>query len=97
MAGDELAGKSAIVTGGASGIGLATVTLLAERGARVGLLGHDEAAVDHSSRDLTAMGLDVIGLVADVSNAADMQRAFSTFERSVGFLSILVCSAGIQP
>jgi NAD(P)-dependent dehydrogenase (short-subunit alcohol dehydrogenase family) len=97
MAVAEFAGKSAIVTGGASGIGLATVRLLAERGARVGIVGHDGAAVERSSSELANSGLDVIGIVADVSNAADMQGAFSSFERNVGFLSILVCSAGIQP
>jgi NAD(P)-dependent dehydrogenase (short-subunit alcohol dehydrogenase family) len=97
MVGSELAGRSAIVTGGASGIGLATARLLAERGARVAILGHDEVAVERSSSDLVGSGLDVMGLVADVSKASDMRDAFGTFERDVGFLSILVCSAGIQP
>ncbi|WP_245622404.1 SDR family NAD(P)-dependent oxidoreductase [Devosia epidermidihirudinis] len=94
---DELGGKTAIVTGGASGIGFATARLLAERGALVGILGHDRGAVEHAVTELDGVGRGAIGLVADVADEAAMAAAFEDFERQAGALSVLVCNAGIQP
>lgn len=93
----ELNGKAVIVTGGATGIGLATARLLASRGASVAILGHEADAVDAAVAELRGEGLNSAGLVADVSNEGDMQRAFEQFEIEVGALFGLVCSAGIQP
>lgn len=93
----ELGGKSVIVTGGATGIGLATARLLASRGARVAIIGHEAEAVDAATAELDAEGLDVLGLVADVSDEQSVKRAFEQFEDDIGPLSGLVCSAGIQP
>ncbi len=97
MTSTELLGKAALITGGASGIGLATARLMSERGARVAILGHDGVAVKRAVETLASSGHEVSGLVADVSKSDEMQEAFETFDRLVGDLSILVCSAAIQP
>lgn len=93
----ELSGKTAIVTGGATGIGLAAARLLAERGAWVAILGHDREAIEDAVETLEAEGLTTIGLVADVTDENAVAKAFEEFERQAGPLSVLVCSAGIQP
>ena len=58
-----LAGKTAIVTGGATGIGLATARLFGSPGARVAILGHDGPAVDRAIGELEATGVRRWGLV----------------------------------
>lgn len=93
----ELAGKNAIVTGGATGIGFATARLIGERGARVAILGHAVPDVEEAVSRLLGHGVDAVGLVADVSAPAAMEAAFARFDREVGLLSVLVCNAGIQP
>ena len=55
MSHPEFAGKSAVVTGGATGVGLATARLLAERGANVAVVGHDAATVATVAAELERM------------------------------------------
>jgi NAD(P)-dependent dehydrogenase (short-subunit alcohol dehydrogenase family) len=71
--------QNAIVTGGARGIGLATVRLLAEAGMRVGCLDIDAAAVDRISAAFRDEELDVVPIVADVSSKASVERGFAAF------------------
>ncbi|WP_442581122.1 SDR family NAD(P)-dependent oxidoreductase [Mesorhizobium sp. ASY16-5R] len=71
--------QNAIVTGGARGIGLATVRLLAEAGLRVGCLDIDAAAVDRISATFRDEELDVVPIVADVSSKASVERGFGAF------------------
>jgi len=78
----ELNGLAAVVTGGGSGIGLATARLLAARGARVAVL------------DL-APGQDFLGLCADVSDDASVRTAVSAAAEGLGGIDILVNNAGI--
>jgi NAD(P)-dependent dehydrogenase (short-subunit alcohol dehydrogenase family) len=81
-----LAGRVAIVTGGASGIGLATARLLAEHGAVV-------AVLDLNPSDLPD-GLH--GYVADVADAASVDSAVSRVADELGGIDILVNNAGIS-
>jgi 2-keto-3-deoxy-L-fuconate dehydrogenase len=83
----EFAGLTALVTGGASGIGLATARLLAARGARV-------AAVDRVTSDVPD-GAGIYPFIADVTDDAAVRAAVSEIGRSVGQLDILVNNAGI--
>jgi 2-keto-3-deoxy-L-fuconate dehydrogenase len=83
----EFAGLTALVTGGASGIGLATARLLAARGARV-------AAVDRVASDVPD-GAGIYPFIADVTDDAAIRAAVSEIGRSVGRLDILVNNAGI--
>ena len=85
-AGGEFDGLSALVTGGASGIGLATATLLASRGARVAIL----------DRDLADSGHDLVGVKADVTDDDAVRSAVGEAVVALGDrLDILVNNAGI--
>jgi NAD(P)-dependent dehydrogenase (short-subunit alcohol dehydrogenase family) len=97
MSAGEFVGKSAVVTGGATGIGLATARLLAERGARVAIVGHDAGAVDAAVEGLRNDGRQAFGIIADVTSEDAMRRAFEIVGTEIGFLSVLVCNAAIQP
>lgn len=81
----ELSGLKALVTGGASGIGLATALLLAERGAEVAVLDLDPTAAEKPLR----------GYVADVSDDASVRAAVTAAAEDLGGLDILVNNAGI--
>lgn len=76
-------GRVAVVTGGASGVGLALARQLLEAGARVAIVDRDEAALDRALEGLDAR--DAIGVAADVAQEADVQRyvdaALSKFGR----------------
>jgi NAD(P)-dependent dehydrogenase (short-subunit alcohol dehydrogenase family) len=82
----EFAGLAALVTGGASGIGLATARLLAARGARVAVL--DRVTPDRE-------GSDIYPVVADVTDDAAVRAAVAEAGRALGGLDILVNNAGI--
>jgi 2-keto-3-deoxy-L-fuconate dehydrogenase len=85
-AGREFDGLSALVTGGASGIGLATARLLASRGARVAIL----------DRDLAGSGHDLVSVKADVTHDDAVRSAVGEAVVALGDrLDILVNNAGI--
>jgi 3-oxoacyl-[acyl-carrier protein] reductase len=90
----DLQGKTALVTGGASGIGLATVTLLARCGARVAVnhLAEDPRAAQELQR-LEAAGCAVIGAPGDVSDPEDCARMVRDAIERLGRLDILVNNA----
>ncbi|GLP65009.1 oxidoreductase [Streptomyces sp. TUS-ST3] len=85
MSGSELTGLTAVVTGGASGIGLATARLLAERGARV-------ACLDLKPDDVPE---PLVGIRADVTDDSEVRSAVDEAARLLGGIDILVNNAGI--
>ncbi|MFA5663168.1 SDR family NAD(P)-dependent oxidoreductase [Castellaniella sp.] len=89
----DFSGQHAVVTGGASGIGLATVRLLLEGGATVSLWDYDEKMLQES-RAALAPG-QVHAQVVDVSDEASVQAAASASTQAAGAPSILINSAGI--
>ena len=91
----ELKGRTALVTGGASGIGLSTTVMLAEYGCRVAInhLVDDPRGAEAVAR-LRAAGHDVIAAPGDVGDAADCERMVDTAVRELGRLDYLVNNAG---
>ena len=86
----EFAGRAALVTGGASGIGLATARLLAARGGRVAVLDRVGPPEDHQAR-----GRGLYTVLADVTDDAAVRGAVAEAGRALGGLDILVNNAGI--
>lgn len=90
----NLQGRTAIVTGGAQGIGAAIVARLARDGARVAFLDIDTALGQSLAAELGTRGLDVCFIPADVTVEADIRRAVETTESVFGPVDILVNNAG---
>ncbi|MEU9475972.1 SDR family NAD(P)-dependent oxidoreductase [Streptomyces sp. NPDC048191] len=94
----DLTGRVALVTGATSGIGAATATLLAERGAHVLVAGRDAARGDTVVSGIRARGGKADFLAADLRDAASArQLAQQAIELGGGRVDILVNSAGIFP
>ena len=77
----RLAGRVAVITGGNSGIGLATARRYVAEGAHVFITGRRQAELDEAVRQI---GKHVTGVPGDVSNLADLDRLFATVKRQQG-------------
>jgi NAD(P)-dependent dehydrogenase (short-subunit alcohol dehydrogenase family) len=88
----RLEGKVAVVTGGNSGIGLATAKRFHEEGARVVISGRSQKTLDEAVKTI---GKDVIAVQADVSIAKDLDRLYATVSQKLGKIDILFANAGI--
>jgi ketoreductase len=86
--------KAALVTGATSGIGLASVKLLAEQGHRVFLCARNEDAVASTVKDLQNVGLDVDGTTADVRSSEDIAALVRAAVARFGTIDVLVNNAG---
>ncbi len=94
---DRLDGLACVVTGGAQGIGFATASALARKGASVALLDLDLAAAQASARRLAALhGVATIGAQADVTDATAVADAMSAAVQALGRIDVLVNAAGIM-
>jgi len=93
----EVAGFGVVVTGGASGIGLACGEVMAAHGARVTLIDVDAAAIETHVARLRAEGLDVRGAIADVTDHAALDRAIDEAAAEYGRLEVAFANAGIDP
>lgn len=88
----RLSGKTALITGGSSGIGLATAQLFIEHGARVAITGRDEATLAQARATL---GPDVLGLQCDAGNVSDAERLMALLKEHWGRLDILFVNAAV--
>lgn len=88
----DLSGRTALVTGATQGLGLATVSTLAQQGACVIVSDRDAAACERTAAALRAAGHQARGLAADLADAA----AISTLCAAAGAVDVLVCNAGVQ-
>jgi NAD(P)-dependent dehydrogenase (short-subunit alcohol dehydrogenase family) len=91
----DLAGKTAFVTGAASGIGLGVSTALAQAGVKVMMCDIEQAALDAAVAGLKATNADVEGVVADVSLRAELRAAADATLAKYGKVHILHNNAGV--
>src|SRR5262249_15252007 len=85
-------GKVAVITGGNSGIGLATARRFVAEGGQVFITGRRQAELEEAVRQI---GRHVTGVQGDVSNLADLDRLFATVKRQQGRLDVLFANAGV--
>src|SRR5258706_16082686 len=91
----RLNGKVALITGAASGIGLATARLFGAEGAAVVLLDSQNEAVNSAARELAAVGAAVRAVAADVRDTEAVRGAAALAAKEFGRLDILFANAGI--
>ncbi|MCW2390748.1 SDR family NAD(P)-dependent oxidoreductase [Sphingobium sp. B11D3A] len=91
----DIAGRSALVTGAASGIGLAYAEAMAEAGARVTLTDVDGASAEREAARLRAQGYEVRADELDVSDRARTTQVFDAHEAAYGGLDIAFANAGL--
>ena len=87
----QLNGKIALVTGGTSGIGLATAQELATQGARVFITGRRQAELDAA---VATIGATATGIRADASVLSDLDAVYAQIAKSAGKLDIVFANAG---
>lgn len=87
----KLAGKIAVITGGSSGIGLATAKRFVDEGAHVAITGRRENELRLAA---AAIGKNVTTVVGDVSRLEDLDRLYSVVKEKHGHVDILVANAG---
>ena len=88
----RLEGKVAVITGGSSGIGLATAQRFVEEGAYVFITGRRQGELDAA---VNQIGKNVTGVQGDVSNLEDLDRLYATVKEKQGRIDILFANAGI--
>ena len=89
----EFQGKTALITGGNSGIGLAAARMMLAQGARVAITGRDRAKLDEAA---TELGGDVLALRADLTLADDLAEVVRAVGARFGTLDIVFANAGIS-
>src|SRR5215467_7709889 len=89
----KLTGKKALITGGNSGIGLATARLFIAEGAQVAITGRDQKTLDAAIAEL---GSNARGYRADVTISEDRKRLFAALAKDFGKLDIVFANAGIS-
>jgi len=92
----DVTGHGVVVTGGASGLGLAYGEVLAAHGARVTLIDVDEAGLAREAARLKGEGLDVRGAIADVTDHAALDSAVDEAAAIYGRLDVAFANAGID-
>src|ERR1043165_5488724 len=88
----RLEGKVAVITGGNSGIGLATAKRLQEEGARVAISGRSRQTLDEAVRTI---GNGVVAVQGDIANFADVDNLYAEVSRKLGKIDILFVNAGV--
>src|SRR4029453_7130679 len=92
----QLQGKSALVTGAASGIGKQIALTYAREGARVAIADLNKAAADATAAEIKSAGGQAIGVAMDVANEEAVNAGVAAMVKAFGGVDILVSNAGIQ-
>src|SRR5437762_1444306 len=88
----RLEGKVALVTGGNSGIGLATAKRLQEEGARVAISGRSKRTLDEAVKSI---GNGVLAVQADVTKLTEVDKLYSEVSKNLGKIDVLFVNAGV--
>jgi NAD(P)-dependent dehydrogenase (short-subunit alcohol dehydrogenase family) len=91
----DIAGRTALITGGANGIGLGIARAFSQAGAKLALVDLDEVALDGAYRELSQV-TEVKTATLDVRARSDLANAADRFEETLGGISILVNNAGVS-
>lgn len=90
----RLAHKVALITGAGTGIGRACALLFAREGAQIGLIGRRAAPLENVGAEIAAQGGEALAVSADVTRAADVDRAIRATAERFGKLNIVINNAG---
>ena len=88
----KLEGKVAVITGGNSGIGLATAKEFKSQGAKVVITGRDQETLDSAKKEI---GGEVLAVRADTSSLSDIDRLFEAVKDQFGHIDVLFVNAGV--
>src|SRR5580704_13400154 len=88
----KLAGKVAVITGGTTGIGLATAKLFVSEGAYVFITGRRQKELDEAVK---AIGSNISGVQGDVAQLADLDRLYATVSKVKGSIDVVFANAGV--
>lgn len=88
----RLKDKVAVITGGNSGIGLATAKEFVEQGAKIVISGRDQKTLDEAAKQL---GSDALAVRANVTHLADIDKLFAAVKAKFGRIDVLFVNAGI--
>ncbi|MGE6221015.1 SDR family oxidoreductase [Nubsella zeaxanthinifaciens] len=93
----QLAQKRALITGGTSGIGLATALLLAKHGVRLYIIGRDEEKLEQALEQIKDENeaVEVYGMSVDVTEASALEKLFDSIDKHWGGLDILINNAAL--
>jgi len=89
----KLENKTAVITGGNSGIGLATALVFAENGARVAITGRNQANLDQAIKEI---GHNAIAIRTDVTDLNSISESYKMIHQKLGKIDILILNAGID-
>lgn len=88
----KLEGKVAVITGGNSGIGLATAKEFKEQGAQVVITGRDQQTLDEAKREI---GGGVLAVRSDTSSLTEIDKLFAAVKEKFGYIDVLFVNAGV--
>lgn len=91
---NKLTNKVAVITGGNSGIGLATAQAFIAEGAKVAILGRDPKTLNDAK---SLLGPNAIAVQGDVAKSADLERLYQEVTSQFGKVDVVVANAGIAP
>jgi NAD(P)-dependent dehydrogenase (short-subunit alcohol dehydrogenase family) len=89
---NRLEGKTVLITGGSSGIGLATAKLFCDEGARVAITGRNAESLDHAQ---TVLGSEALVIRSDAGNMQDISSLMEQVQARFGKLDVLFMNAGV--
>ena len=91
----KLEGKTALITGGAQGIGKSIALAMAKQGAGIGIADVNLELAQQTAEEVMSLGVKSLALKLDVSNQENVTEAFNAFKTEFGSLDILINNAGI--